>query len=459
MESRNGKRMMTAAGRFAYSRFALNYAGYYESMGNYFGLDFLDYDKISPAEKEMLDAIKATQQEFVELVRGFLQGEIQVEKVDDFRNRILLDAEKVGAYIDCFAIYDYVLKRLDGRFSDEGIAVEPDRKMVDAMMRFVVSAKENMERNQRIKMLLAELPMRFTRSKFFSMIRQAMAVYEGADRRTLEQALATLKREALLTLPQGMEEGHGELSRLLRNLEEADYRNLDEDKLSGLWEVFHESQDILFDLSTDRMDLMQMVNDFYVMCLAGQDILMDSQEKEEFHALVSAVTGRLELKDYALPEELMRRLIVPLEGRQEACYEAWSRFEHTDAQVLLGKEACAQDKETLMKVGRLLSTSIYASLKPEETPEEEGILLSRKAVEEMCQPFCDELEADWKRRPKCVVRAMMAHLLSKLPMFFLTSDELREFLSGCLSSCTDAAEKSASIEEIQKIMEMEDDLV
>lgn len=459
MESRNGKRMMTAAGRFAYSRFALNYAMYYESMGDYFGLDFMDAHKISPAEKEMLDSIKATGQELVELVRGFLQGEVRVEKVDDFRSRILSEAEKIVAYIDCFAIYDYVLKRLDGRFSEEKMALEPDREVMDEMMRFVVSARENMERNQRIKMLLGELPMRFTRAKFFSMIRQAMTVYEGSDRQGIEQALAVLKREALLTLPRGMEEGHKELHGMLRKLEEADYRNMDKDKLAELWEVFHEAQDILFDLSTERMNLMEIINDFYVMCLAGKDVLMDSQEREEFYALVGAVTGRLEQKDYALPEELMRSLLIPLEGRQEACYEAWSRFEHTEAEVLLGKEASAQDKETMMKVGRLLSTSIYASLEPEEQPEKEGILLSRKAVEEMCQSFCDELEANWKKRPKCVVRAMMANLLSRLPMFFLTSNELREFLSGCFSSCTDLGEKYASIEEIQRIMEMEDDLV
>lgn len=461
MESRNGKRMMTAAGRYAYSRFALNFTMYYESMADYFRLGIQNFDRFSPAEKEMLDGLRRNNQELIALVCGFLRGETTVAKMHDFRCRILQDAEKTAAYIDCFGIYDYVLKRLEGRFDDEDeeSVTETDREIVNEMMRFVISAEESMERNQRIKMLLAELPMRFTRNKFFSMIRQSLTVYEGADRQTLEQAIKALKREALLTLPQGMEEGHTQLYKNLKKLEEADYKNLDKDGFLKLQEVFGEARDILFNQSTDRMSLMEIVNDLYVMCLAGPDMLMDSREKEELQSLVSLVAERIEKDDYSLTDEELENHLIPLEGVQEAYYDQWSRFEDANIEVFLGKNAPEQDKETAAKVLRLLSTSIYAPLEPEEQPEEEGILLSRKAVEVMCQPFCDELEKDWKKKPKCVVRAMMATLLSKLPMFFLSSDELREFLLGCLSSCTDAVEKSTCIEEILRIMEMEDDLV
>lgn len=451
--------MMTAAGRYAYSRFVLNFTMYYESMADYFRLGIQNDDRISPAEKEMLDGLKRNNQELIALVCGFLRGETTVAKMHDFRCRILQDAEKTAAYIDCFGLYDYVLKRLEGRFEDEMPVMETDGEIVNEMMRFVISAEESMERNQRIKMLLAELPMRFTRNKFFSMIRQSLTVYEGADRQTLEQAIKALKREALLTLPQGMEEDHVQLYKNLKKLEEADYKNLDKDGFLRLQKVFEEARDILFNQSTDRMSLMEMVNDLYVMCLAGPDMLMDSREKEELQSLVSMVAERMKKDDYSLSDEELEKHLVPLEGVQENYYDQWSRFEDANAEVFLGKNAPAQDKETAAKVLRLLSTSIYAPLEPEERPEEEGILLSRKAVEVMCQPFCDELEKDWKKRPKCVVRAMMATLLSKLPMFFLTSDELREFLFGCLSSCTNAAEKSTCIEEILRIMEMEDDLV
>ena len=92
-----------------------------------------------------------------------------------------------------------------------------------------------------------------------------------------------------------------------------------------------------------------------------------------------------------------------------------------------------------------------------ETSEE--ILLSRKEVEERCEPFLDDLEGSWKRMPECVMRSVMAKLLAVLPMFFTSSDEIREFIGGCLSACTDLPEKTASIQLIHELMESEDAFV
>lgn len=457
MESRNGKRMMSAAGRFAYSRFALNFAMFYETMADVEYHVLQKEDVSLPSEKEMARGLKAWEGELLPLVGRFFQGECSEEDVDAFRQRLIHESEKLMTYMDYFSLYEYVLKRLDKRFSEEVPEIWTDREAVDEMMRFIVSAQEAPERNQRIKNILSELPMRFTKAKFFSMIRQAMAVYEGVDRQTLEEALENLKREALLVMPRGMEEGHEQLDLLLKQLKEADYRNPDKESWKKLREVFNEAKETLFYQSTDRLNLMEMVNDFYVMNLAGADMLMDGQEKKDMDSLVFLLLEKMNQGDYSLPEEELAEFLVPLEGRQEAYYEQWSRFEDANFDGLLGKDAGKEDREKARKVSLLLSTSLYMSLEPEEKPREEGILLSRRAVEAMCQPLCDELEADWKGKPKCVVRAMMANLLSKLPMFFLTSDELRDFLAGCLSSCTDRAEKSASLEEIRKLMEMEDD--
>lgn len=448
--------MMSAAGRFAYSRFALNFTMFYESIAE-INNHVLQKDAILPTEREMAEGLKQWEKEFLSLLGRFLTGEIAERDVDAFRSKLLHESEKLMTYIEYFSLYEYVLKRLKGRFSEETAEVWSDQEAVDKMMRFIISAPEAPERNQRIKMILSELPMRFTKAKFFSMVRQSMAVYEGVDRQTLEEAIENLKREALLVIPQGMEEGHEQLALLLKQLNEADYRNLDKEKAEKLWEVFDEAKETLFYQSADRLSLMEMVNDFYVMNLAGADMLMDSQEKKAVDSLVVLLWEKMEQEDYSLTEEALAELLVPLEGRQEAYYEQWSRFEDSDLDVLLGKDASDKDREKARKVGLLLSTSLYMSLEPEKKPEEAGILLSRKAVETMCQPFCDELEADWKGKPKGIIRAMMANLLSKLPMFFLNSDELRDFLSGCLSSCTDNAEKSASLAEIRKLMEMEDD--
>ena len=99
------------------------------------------------------------------------------------------------------------------------------------------------------------------------------------------------------------------------------------------------------------------------------------------------------------------------------------------------------------------------SLNPEDEIKETGILLSRRAVEEMCGQLSDELADSWKAMPKRMVRGIMARLLGCIPMFFQHTDELREFIRDSLASCTDSAEKAACVASIAEMMEEEDALV
>lgn len=444
MDSRNGKRMMAAACRYAYCRFALNYYMYGETLEG------------KPDQSQIQ---KSFQEQFYTLTGQLLKDQYPVEETDRLRNEIIKEMEMITAYIDSFRIYEYVLNRIEGRFKENGPAVYDEGETVDQIMQFIVSAKEPSQRNQRIKEILEQLPLRFTRSRFFAIASQALSIYEGTDKRSLEQVLYLLRSEAMLSLPDHMEEGHEELVSLLEEFRQADYRSLTATEFSRLSQCLTLAEEKLSALSSDCMMMIDLVNDFYVICLTRQETLMDSQEEELIRSIISAVYRKLGGEETEAGQE---DLLVQMEGRQERYYEQWSRYEAADPEEIAGEGALAQDQDVLRRVGLLLSTSSFMSLDPEEEKEEveeENILLSRKAVEELCQPFFQELEEAWKNLPKCVVRSIMAKLLAVLPMFFTTSDDIREFISGCLSACSDLSEKSASIELIQSIMEREDALV
>lgn len=61
--------------------------------------------------------------------------------------------------------------------------------------------------------------------------------------------------------------------------------------------------------------------------------------------------------------------------------------------------------------------------------------------------------------PKIVVRAVMARLLSALPLFFTSVEELKGFVLGSLTACSDQAEKAVCADLIRQIMESGDALV
>lgn len=459
MKSRNGKKMMAAACRYAYSRFVLNYDMYYETMAEE-GRELPEKDLLEVKQEEAKRK-KDVRDEFSGLVGCFLKGDNPADKLEDFRNRLLQQTDHVMRYLGYFSIYEYVLERIRGRFfpSDFGSPVD-DEAFTNEILRMIVSIQDSGERNKLIKDVLSELPMRFTRAKFFSLARQALSVYEGTGKISLEQELLRLYQEGTLDYPENPPAGFEYLHQILIELQKADYQHLEKNQFQMLWDKFLFARNSLISQSSDNQDLMDLVNDFYVICLTSPNILMDIQEKELFHTIISMIWEAFNKEEFFLFEDDILPLLVQTEGRQETYYEQWSKFIFADINTLLGTEGDKADYLVLWKINQLLSTSSFMSLEmEEEEPEENKILLSRKAIEEMSQSLFDDLERSWKGKSKYVVRSVMAQLLAILPMFFLSVDELRQFIMGCLSSCTDLTEKMVSIQAIQNLMEINNDLV
>lgn len=443
MANQSEKKMLAAACRYAYSRFVLNYDMFYETMVR---------DGMKASE-----TIKEIQEEFQKLIGAFLRQEPFLEGLDQLRNRILQEMEVLTAYVEYFDTYEYVLNRIENRFSDGDFSAMDDEELVDRIMEYIVSAGDTALQNERIRTVLGQLPMRFTKAKFFSIFTHALSVYEGTGKKNFSQVLDLLRQEALISLPRGMEEGHEKLHDILELMQNSCYRTLDQAQFKNLKDGLALAEEILLDDTSDGMMMVELVNDFYVIGLTRQETLMDNQEEELYHTILSKIYQSINQEE-PLSDEEMDPFLVQMEGRQERYYEQWSRYELKDLELDLNIQKGSSYYESLQKVQRLLSTSSFMDLDVEEEEEEE-ILLSKKAVEEMCGQLCRELEQAWKPLEKPVVHAFMAKLLSKLPMFFSFSDEIREFVGGCLSACTDGAEKAASVELICDIMESDNALV
>ncbi len=443
MDKHNKKRIMSTACRYAACRFALNYCMYGDTFFS---------------RNEEAGSLDAFQERFHPLVGALLSDHTAaLEEVDALRREIICDTEVIFAFLSCLQIYEYVLNRLEGRFQESAVDGS-EEQIVDEIMRYIVSGEDTAAQNQRIKAVLGQLPMRFTKAKFSSLILQSLSVYEGTGRQSLEQLIPMLRTEAMLDLPEDMQGRQPKLWAMMEKLRRADYAHLTKERFDALQECMCQAEETLSALSSDSMMMIDLVNDLYVIGLTRKDALMDSREEELICEIIGLVYRSIDKKEPVSQRELEEKL-VQMEGRQEHYYAQWSRFDlsgldHADA-VETGREEC----EILRRLDMLLSTSSFMSLEEETeagTEHGEDILLSRKAVEEMCAPFLSELEESWKNMPRPVVRAVMARLLTVLPQFFRTSDEVREFIGGCLSACTDPSEKAISIELIRKMMESED---
>ncbi len=81
-----------------------------------------------------------------------------------------------------------MLNRLEGRFK-ESLPVYEDSQVIDAIMGYIVSAKETAIQNERIKSVLEQLPLRFTKAKFSAIVSQALSIYEGTDQEELKTGI------------------------------------------------------------------------------------------------------------------------------------------------------------------------------------------------------------------------------------------------------------------------------
>ena len=115
-----------------------------------------------------------------------------------------------------------------------------------------------------------------------------------------------------------------------------------------------------------------------------------------------------------------------------------------------------EDDAELSVIGKLLSGSSFMRLDEEEKDEEPA---DRQWIEKKGQEFCQELGQLFEGMPKAVVRAVMAKILSYLPVVFRTGQELQDYILGCLESCTDTAEREACMELLKRELMDEDALV
>ena len=97
----------------------------------------------------------------------------------------------------------------------------------------------------------------------------------------------------------------------------------------------------------------------------------------------------------------------------------------------------------------------------ESGEEEDGTqeLVDRVYLEKTAEAYFGQLETVFSGTSRPVMRAIMAKVLSDLPVYFHSIDEIKSYIRGSLESCGDEAEKETCKELLEELMDYEDKLV
>ena len=443
METRLMKKQMTAAYQYSYVRLVLNYYTLLETVA-----------EEAPQTQQMADYLKRLNS----LIGECISGKEVNEDLLSLRKDMTHEVEILTSYADCFQIFEYILNRMERKFISSGKTNDGDEAFLKRLMGFITDTSDSAVMNGRIKQVMGQLPVRLTKQKFYSLLMEGLSVYLGSPRENLRDMMYTLRTESMVSLPEGMEAGHKEIYEILQQFKRMDYRDMTFDSFEEASAKLSYASQVLTDESGFYVMLQDVINDLCVLMFAKQDAVIDVSEEEFYRSVISGIQVKLDQEDFTLGEDEFLDQLTQLEGRQEAYYERYLKVE-----VLNEESADDGDYIRSMNVDRLLSGSSFAELIMEEGREtisgEESAIVDKSYLDQQAEAYIQELEELFAEAPKPVVRAVMAKVLSDLPVYFNSIDEIQEYVRGSLSSCLDRAEKETCMELVEELMDYENKLV
>lgn len=444
METRLMKKQMTAAYQYSYVRLVLNYYTLLETVADE-----------APQTQQMTEYLKRLNSLMGECISGHeASGNLLALRKD-----MTHEVEVLTSYADCFQIFEYILNRMERKFIPSGNTNDGDEAFLKRLMGFITDTSDSAVMNGRIKQIIGQLPVRLTKQKFYSLLMEGLSVYLGSPRENLRDMLYTLRTESMVSLPEGMDEGHKDIYEILQQFKRMDYLNLTFESFEEASAKLSYASQVLTDESGFYVMLQDVINDLCVLMFAKQDAVIDVSEEEFYRSVLSSIQVKLDQEDFTVGEDEFLHQLTQLEGRQEVYYERYLKVEVLKE----NDESSDGDYIRSMNVDRLLSGSSFAELITEEGREtlsgEESAIVDRSYLDQQAQVYIQELEELFADAPKPVVRAVMAKVLSDLPVYFNSIDEIQEYVRGSFLSCLDRAEKETCMELLEELMDYENKLV
>lgn len=393
--------------------------------------------------------------------KGLEAGEVQslLKEIQITRSEIINKMKVLTTYTDKLEIYEHVLNRMELKYQDTFALTEEDT-FAEKVLQFIFGAKDNMIINERIKEVIGQLPVRMARTKYFQLIENSISLYAGVEKSTLERYIYMLETSAMLYEPEGISEYFLDIKDFVEKLEQVDFGELTEETYQSLCAQLVEKAAYIMDIADLYMDIQGILNYLYVYllsCVQGTQVI-----QKEFLACKEVLEGVHGLFQKGNWEELSKEIedkLILTEGTQEELAEKMMHLESILFDLTIGHKDMIEKLnqveafENLEKMQQLLSLSA-TFIELEERKEDK--IVEQADIEEEVKKILEKLTAQFKEKPMCVNRAIIANTISKFPVFFTSSEEVMEYVKGALRSCQDAAERQACINILEELMAEQD---
>ena len=440
--------MMDCYNQAAHIRFVMNYYTYYEILSEYDGRGKEDI-------KEIVDELNKLVNKTILKVCVGEEFESVVKEISDIRNKVIEKMHILTTYVDSFSIYEHVLNRVENRFSDKTLPDGySDEEMTRKIMSYIISDEDNVVINAKITQIIAELPIRMVKNKFYEYVNEGINVYETAGKDSFDEFIYLLRTVALLDTPTGFEEEFGDLNVILNELSSVRFSDITSEAYKKLVDKLNFVADMAHELSDMYVMIAELVNALYSICLTSPYVTAN-EDVDVCKTIDTAIYNLFMNNENSTVTEDVEDLMIKLEGRPERIMEKYQEaefaLETVKAQYMGMAESimCNHIYESLFVCQKLASSSLFMEL----IESDEDNTLETGYFREKRDKLIEDMAVSFKENDKMVNRAIMATVLASLPVFFNNMTEIKDYVMASLDSCRDEAEKTACIEIVNTIME------
>ncbi len=405
-----------------------------------------EYAKISPEEKAVYEEVRELVKRVVEEDRESCPA--LIEEAKGIREKITAIMEVFTSYTDRMICYDYVLKRMELRFSSNPEALREIESMkeddfVSRYVAYVAGAGDKSVVRDRLQQMMGDIPVRMTKNKFLERVAQTFTLYRDSDRASLDSFVYMIRSAAMLQKPDESVLHDRSISDFLERLADTDLTALDEEAYQKLCGEMEEIAERIKFTTDFYYTLQRVVNRVYAVCLARLHGPESSVYLDCLAVLRRAAAG----EEW---EDGMERL----EGRIEQYVE---RSSYLEAALWEVRSSCAstlkelglyEDFEDYAVLANLLSDSLFIDL---EKAGGDG-KVDAALIEQVSREVEEELSNLLTSLSKPLRRAVMAAVLEKLPVTFQNTQEIEAYVRTNLFGCQDFSEKGVVLLELEDQM-------
>ncbi len=323
-------------------------------------------------------------------------------------------------------------------------------------MSYIISENDNFIINSKIVEIVRQLPIRMTKNKFFELLAEGIKVYRGSEISSVEDFLYMIKTTSMIEISPYINDLSEDIKSIYEEFSTINFSEIDENKYNDLRQKLSFAVSYLEQSISLYMSLGELINDLYVILLSSPYKTHTSKDSKVCKTIIKKINNMMNEDELTSIYDKIADDFIELEGRQEMLQAKFSSYEFiidlalTEHSETLQNLMLQKTYISLKQIMDLESGSIFV-----EFNEANSNIADDSYIEKITNELIDTLTCIFKDNQKLVNRAIMAHVLSGLPVFFNNIEEINNYITSSLSQCRDKAEKAAVIEIVIQMLEEE----